>query len=55
MMDATLGYILCSQSPTLFLAAVVLLLCYFARRRSHHARAVLSAWAGDTLPSAISM
>lgn len=41
MMDATLGYILCSQSPTLFLAAVVLLLCYFARRRSHHARAVL--------------
>ena len=41
MMDATLGYILCSQSPTLFLAAVVVLLCYFARRRSHHARAVL--------------
>ena len=41
MMDATLGYILCSQSPTLFLAAVVLLLCYFVRRRSHHARAVL--------------
>ena len=41
MMDATWGYILCSQSPTLFLAAVVLLLCYFARRRSHHARAVL--------------
>ena len=41
MMDATLGYILCSQSPTLFLAAVVLLLCYFARRRSHHDRAVL--------------
>ena len=41
MMDATLGYILCSQSPTLFLAAVVLLLCYFVRRRNHHARAVL--------------
>ena len=40
-MDATLGYILCSQSPTPFLAAAVLLLCYFARRRSHHARAVL--------------
>lgn len=41
MMDTTLGYLLCCQSPTLFLAAVVLLLCYFARRRSHHAHAVL--------------
>lgn len=41
MMDATLGYILCSQSPTLFLAAAVLLLCYFARRRVHRARGIL--------------
>lgn len=41
MMDATLGYILCSQSPTLFLTAAVLLLCYFARRRVHRARGIL--------------
>lgn len=41
MMDATLGYILCSQSPTLFLGAAVLLLCYFARRHTHRARAIL--------------
>lgn len=41
MMDATLGYILCSQSPALFLAAAVLLLCYFARRRVHRARGIL--------------
>lgn len=41
MLDATLGYILCCQSPTLFLAAALLLICYFARRRAHHARAIL--------------
>ncbi len=40
-MDKTLGYILCCQSPGLFLAAVMLLLFYFARRKEHHARAVL--------------
>ena len=40
-MDKTLGYILCCQSPGLFLAAVMLLLFYFARRKGHHARAVL--------------
>lgn len=42
-MDKTLGYILCCQSPGLFLAAVMLLLFYFARRKGHHARAVLDA------------
>lgn len=40
-MDKTLGYILCCQSPGLFLAAVMLLLFYFARRKVHHTRAVL--------------
>lgn len=40
-MDATLGYLLCCQSPALFLAALVLLVCYFGRRRSHRVRAVL--------------
>ena len=40
-MDTTLGYILCTQSPGLFLAAVMLLLFYFARRREHHVRAVM--------------
>lgn len=41
MLDATLGYILCCQSPTLFLAALLLLLCYFPRKKSHHARSVV--------------
>lgn len=40
-MDKTVGYLLCCQSPALFLAALVLLLCYFSRRRQHKARAVL--------------
>ena len=40
-METTLGYILCTQSPGLFLAAVMLLLFYFARRREHHVRAVM--------------
>ena len=40
-MDKTLGYILCTQSPGLFLAALMLLLFYFARRREHHVRAVM--------------
>lgn len=40
-MDKTIGYILCTQSPGLFLAALMLLLFYFARRREHHAVAVI--------------
>ena len=40
-MDKTIGYILCTQSPGLFLAAVMLLLFYFVRRGEHHARAVI--------------
>lgn len=40
-MDTTLGYILCCQSPALFLAAIFLLLCYFANRRTRHVRAAL--------------
>lgn len=40
-MEATVGYILCCQSPALFLAAAVLLLCFFARRSAHRVRAVL--------------
>ena len=40
-MDKTIGYILCTQSPGLFLAALMLLLFYFARRREHHVRAVM--------------
>ena len=40
-MDKTLGYILCTQSPGLFLAALMLLLFYFARRREYHVRAVM--------------
>lgn len=40
-MDKTLGYILCCQSPALFLAAVVLLICYFARKKKHKVRAIM--------------
>ena len=40
-MDKTLGYILCCQSPALFLAAVVLLICYFARQKKHKVRAIM--------------
>ena len=40
-MDKTLGYILCTQSPGLFLAAVMLLLFYLVRHREHHLRAVI--------------
>lgn len=39
VMDITLGYVLCCQSPALFLAALVLLICYFARRKAHRVRA----------------
>lgn len=40
-MDKTLGYILCCQSPALFLAAVVLLICHFARQKKHKIRATM--------------
>lgn len=41
-MDSTFGYILVCQSPALFLAAIVLLISYFTRKRNHHVRAVLN-------------
>ena len=41
MLDKTLGYILCCQSPGLFLAAAVLVIAYFAGRRKHRFKAVL--------------
>ncbi len=40
VMNTTLGYVLCCQSPALFLAALVLLICYFARKKAHRVRAV---------------
>lgn len=40
-MKVTLDYILYTQSPTLFLAAVIFLLAYFLRRREHKFCAVL--------------
>ena len=40
-MKVTLETVLLNQSPALFLAAVLLLLCYFARRSNHHVRAVM--------------
>jgi len=40
-MKLTLDKILLTQSPALFLAAVLLILCYFVRRGNHHARAVM--------------
>ena len=41
MLNVTLGYVLCCQSPALFLSALVLLICYFARKKNHRVRAVL--------------
>lgn len=41
-MDSTFGYILVCQSPALFLAAIVLLISYFTRKRNHHVKAVLN-------------
>lgn len=41
MLDKTLGYILCCQSPGLFLAAAVLVIAYFAGRKKHRFKAVL--------------
>ena len=41
LLNVTLGYVLCCQSPALFFAALVLLICFFARKRNHRVRAVL--------------
>ena len=41
MLKYTLGYILCCQSPALFLLAVFLLISFIARRKAHRARAVV--------------
>lgn len=40
-MKYTFDYILYCQSPALFLAAILLLVCYLIRKRSQHVRAVL--------------
>ena len=46
MLDKTLGYVLCCQSPALFLAALVLIIHYFAARRKHRFKAVLKLLLG---------
>lgn len=46
MLDKTLGYILCCQSPGLFLAAAVLVIAYFAGRWKHRFKAVLKLLLG---------
>ena len=46
MLDKTLGYILCCQSPGLFLAAAVLVIAYFAGRKKHRFKAVLKLLLG---------
>lgn len=46
MLDKTLGYILCCQSPGLFLAAAVLVVAYFAGRRKHRFKAGLKLLLG---------
>lgn len=46
MLDKTLGYILCCQSPGLFLAAAMLVIAYFAGRRKHRFKAVLKLLLG---------
>lgn len=46
MLDKTPGYILCCQSPGLFLAAAVLVIAYFAGRRKHRFKAVLKLLLG---------
>lgn len=45
-MKLTLDKILFTQSPALFLAALLLIVCYFVRRNNHHARAVLDLLLG---------
>lgn len=42
MLDKTLGYILCCQSPALFLAALALLVAYLAGRK-HRVKAFFPA------------
>ena len=46
MLDKTLGYILCCQSPGLLLAAAVLVIAYFAGRRKHRFKGVLKLLLG---------
>ena len=41
-MKATLEYILLTQSPALFLAAIVLLIGYFIKKKNHRIRAALN-------------
>ena len=41
MLKNTLGYVLCCQSPALFLLAVFLLISFVARRKAHRARAMV--------------
>ena len=45
-MDKTFGYILCCQSPGLFLAAAVLVIAYFAGRKKHRFKAALKLLLG---------
>ena len=45
-MNHTFGYVLCCQSPALFLAALVLIIHYFAARRKHRFKAVLKLLLG---------
>ncbi len=40
-MKLTLDKLLLTQSPALFLAALLLIICYFVRRSNHRARAIL--------------
>jgi len=42
IMKATLEYILLTQSPALFLAAIVLLIGYFIKKKNHRIRAALN-------------
>lgn len=46
MLDKTLGYILCCQSPGLFLTAAVLVIAYFAGRKKHRFKATLKLLLG---------
>lgn len=51
MLDKTLGYILCCQSPGLFLAAAVLVIAYFAGRKKHRFKAEAAAAVPVTPPA----
>ena len=50
MLDKTLGYILCCQSPALFLAALALLVAYLAGRK-HRVKAFFRGKIFSTKPS----